>query len=307
VIFRLLRGQGTGKALHLEGRNWMEKTWTWSTTGYAFADCTAESICEACRVAGMSGIEGAPPQIEGKTDAEVEAFGEAFRDAGFSIETFHLPFSSEDDISSFYETVRRQAVDKIRDWMHRATQLGATVGIQHPTTTRYDVEVEGLDAYIGRLARSLAVLLPEAEKLGFTIAIENMLPAGGGRFVSKPEHVARLSSEFGSPSFGFCLDTGHALVAAGDPALAAEIQDAMGTRLVAFHLADNDGARDLHIAPGRGLVDWRGVFRRTSEAGYTRAMCIEAGPFAPGPPYTPEHWRTLVAETDALSACALAD
>ena len=285
----------------------MQKTWTWSTTGYGFSGYTAESICEVCRVAGLSGIEGAPPLAEGKTDAEVEAFGRVFRDAGQRIETFHLPFSAEDDIASFYETVRRRAVDKILEWMDRAAQMGATVGIQHPTTTRHDVAVEGLDAYVRHLGKSLSVLLPAAEKTGFVIAVENMLPAGGGRFASAPEHIERLASEFGSSSFGFCLDTGHALVAAADPARAGEIQDAMGSRLVAFHLADNEGARDLHIAPGRGLVDWRGVFRRASETGFSRAMCIETGPFAPGPPYTPEHWRAMVAATDVLATSSLAD
>ena len=283
----------------------MHKTWTWSVTGYGLTGKSFEDIQGICKAAGMAGIEGAPPLVEGKTDAELEAAGKAFRDAGLQIETFHLPFSAEDDIASFYETVRRQAVDKILRWMDRAALMGASIGIQHPTTTRYNVDVEGLDAYLKQIGKSLNVLLPAAEKLGFILAIENMLPAGGGRFFSSPEHIERLLQAFAHPGLGFCLDTGHALVAAGGHGRAGEFLDAMSPALVAFHLADNEGARDLHIAPGRGLVDWNGVFRGAVGIQFSRTMCIETSPFAPGPNYSADDWKALVSDTDALAEKAL--
>ena len=53
--------------------------------------------------------------------------------------------------------------------MERAALVGASIGIQHPTTTRYSVDVEGLDAYMRQLGRSFDTLLPAAENLGFVI------------------------------------------------------------------------------------------------------------------------------------------
>ena len=283
----------------------MQKTWSWSVTGYQVADRSPEQVFEICNDAGLSGIEGAPPILEGLRDPEIEALGRQYREAGLTIETFHLPFSGEDDISSFYETVRKAAVDKALLWMERAAAVGAAVGIQHPTTNRCSVDVEGLDTYLRQIDRSLKVLLPAAQSLGFTIAIENMLPSGGGRFCSRIEHFERLVAEHAGPGFGFCLDTGHALCAAGAPEGVAGFLDVMVPHMAAYHLADNAGDRDSHLMPGHGLVDWDAFFRRASETGFSRAMCIETPPFAAGPDYSPKAWQGMVAEADALVARAI--
>ena len=191
----------------------MRKAWTWTTTGYTLAGKSHDEIVETCRFAGLAGIEGSPPLFEGKTETELQVLGASYRDAGLCIETFHLPFSADDDIASFYETTRRRAVDNMRFWMGKASLLGATVGIQHPTTNRTDAGVEGLETYFRQIGKSLDTLLREAEALDFTIALENMLPSGGGRFTSRPEHFERIIRDFAHPNLGFCLDTGHALVA----------------------------------------------------------------------------------------------
>ena len=282
----------------------MQKTWPWTVTGYNFVDNTFEEAREICIGAGIAGIEGSMPLIDGKSEAEVEAAGQAYAEAGLSVETFHLPFSAEDDIASFYETARRQAADRMLLWMERASLFGATVGIQHPSTSHCSVDVEGLDPYVRQIGRSLESLLPAAERLGFTIAIENMLPTGGGRFGSRPEHFETLIREFGHPYLGFCLDTGHALVAGG-PEGAGEFFEVMAPHLVAYHLADNAGDRDSHLAPGRGLVDWTTVFRQAAQVGYDGTMCIETPPFAHGPDYSMEAWKALVADAEALATEAL--
>lgn len=283
----------------------MQKGWTWTTTGYGLAEKSHDEIIDTCRFAGLAGIEGATPLFEGKTEAELQAIGGSYRSAGLCIETFHLPFSPDDDIASFYETTRRQAVDKMRLWMGRASLIGATVGIQHPTTNRTDANVEGLETYFIQIGKSLDALLREAEGLDFTIALENMLPSGGGRFTSRPGHFERIVRDFAHPNLGFCLDTGHALVAArGD---AHRFFEVMGPRMVAFHLADNAGDRDSHLAPGHGRVDWRMFFRHAAQIGYKRTMCIETPPFDFGPDYSDCAWKKMVDDTDALAESVLED
>ena len=163
--------------------------------------------------------------------------------------------------------------------------------------------MEGLESYFRQIGKSLDVLLREAEALNFTIALENMLPSGGGRFTSRPEHFERIIRDFAHPKLGFCLDTGHALVAGrGD---AHRFFEVMGPRMVAFHLADNAGDRDSHLAPGHGRVDWRRFFRHAGRIGYKRSMCIETSPFDFGPDYTDNAWKQMVADTDALAETAL--
>jgi len=99
------------------------------------------------------------------------------------------------------------------------------------------------------------------------------------------------------------LDTGHALVSGG-PEGAGAFFEAMASHLAAFHLADNAGDRDSHLAPGHGLVDWDQFFRQVAPLDYGYGMCVEAPPFAPAP-YSLEAWERMFAELDELVRQAL--
>ncbi len=287
----------------------MRLPWTLTVTGYGFAGHTFAQIAETCVAAGIAGIEGAPPLVAELSDAQIESGAGEFRDAGLEMETFHLPFDAHLDIASFYRTVREQAVEELKPWIARVGAAGANVAILHPTTSRYDVDVEGLDAYAAAIGASLEELLRVAADHGVTLAVENMLPIAGGmgwRFTSRPEHLERIRNTSSHPNLGFCLDAGHALVAGG-PDGAHAIFEAMGSKVVAFHLQDTAGDRDVHIAPGRGLVDWPRVFRHAQEIGYRGTMCIETGPFChvQRGRFTVEDWRGLVEDTKALVEQAL--
>ena len=288
----------------------MHIPWTLSVTGYGFVGHSFPQIAEACVAAGIAGIEGAPPLVEGLSEGEIRDGAAELRNAGIEIPSFHLPFDAPLDIASFYRTVRSKAVEELKPWITRAGWCGAKAAILHPTTTSYDVSVEGLDPYTQHLSESLEALLPVAAERGVILAVENMLPVAGGlgwRFTSRPEHFEAIKEACPHPNLGFCLDTGHALVAGG-PEGAPKFFEAMWPRVVAYHLSDTSGDRDMHIAPGRGLVDWRRVFRRAKEAGYQGSMCIETGPFAhlSRGRFPAEAWRGLVEDTTALAAEALA-
>jgi len=281
----------------------MRKRWSWSVSGYQMTDKTQEEIFFLCQQAGIAGIEGVPPLFSGLSDQELETVGREYSRQGIKIETFHLPFAASDDVASFYESVRKKACDNIRVWIERAALLGVNVAILHPTTSRFSVDVEGVDRYMQALGRSLEKLLPLAADLGISIAIENMLPGQGGRFGSRIDHFTLIASEFAHPNLGFCLDTGHALVAQRGEF--SQLLAAMGSNIRAFHLQDNAGDRDSHLAPGHGLVDWKLVFTNMMEMGYSGTACIEAPPFSYGPDYSLESWQQLIAETDALATKAL--
>ena len=285
----------------------LTKKWTWSTTGHQLNAMSHDEIIAFCPEAGLAGIEGAPYQFEGLTGKALDQIGERYRAAGVRIETFHLPMTAESDIAAFYETDRLHAVQVVRTWMERSARIGATIGVQHPTMSSYSVETEGLDNFVRQLGRSLRTLLPEAERLNYTIALENMMPGSRGpRLGARPEHFARIIKEFDHPHLGCVLDTGHALVAAG-PDHADEFHAVLAPHLVAYHLSDNAGDRDSHLAPGHGRVDWTRVFRRAAKIGYAGCMCIETPPFAAGAngTYSVAAWRQLVQDTDRLATAAL--
>ena len=283
----------------------MAPTWTWTTTGFGLLGKSHEQIRSLCQYAGLSGIEGAPEMFATASQQELERIAAEYEAEGLRFDTFHLPLSSNDDIASFYETTRRAAVDQAVRWIEAASSLGVRACIQHPTTCRHDAAVDGYDGFLQQFGKSLETMLERAAACGVTVAVENMLPGeAGGRFGSHPSHFEDFAREFGHPNLGFCLDTGHALVAAHEGA--HEFPAAMGERLIAFHLADNAGDRDSHLGPGHGRVEWSHVFRAAARLGHAHSMCIETSPFDYGPDFSDDAWKGLVDDTAALARDALA-
>ena len=281
----------------------LDQSWAWSLhSGFFGRD--HEAILSLCQAVGIHFVNIPGRHIEGLSIRELENLERSYAEAGVRIDSFHLPFTAQDDLTSFYETERRRAVDRTRTWLERIPALKVRVAVQHPGTNRYSVDIEGLDPYLRQLGRSLETLLPVAESNDVQFALENMLPGpDGGRLGSRPRHFERFAAEFDHPYFGFCLDTGHALVSGG-PEGAGAFFEAMASHLAAFHLADNAGDRDSHLAPGHGLVDWDQFFRQAARLDYRYGMCVEAPPFAPGP-YSLEAWERMFAELDELVRQAL--
>ena len=117
---------------------------------------------------------------------------------------------------------------------------------------------------------TLEKLLPEAERLGIVIAVENSYEIS-----NTPDEVRYYIQYFNHPNLGCCFDAGHANVMASAPGKKLEkyhpdVLDAWHGRIVQYdgaleklapwivtmHLHDNDGFSDQHSLPGTGTVDW---------------------------------------------------
>ena len=117
---------------------------------------------------------------------------------------------------------------------------------------------------------SLERLLPEAEKLGLILALENSYERS-----NTPEAVAAFVEHFRSPSLGCCLDVGHAHLMEPFPGKKREryfdemdlawgerieeysgALERMAPHIVTCHLHDNDGYSDAHQLPGEGSIRW---------------------------------------------------
>lgn len=146
--------------------------------------------------------------------------------------------------------------------------------------------------------RSLAKAATLAERLGVTIAIENLAPVyvGPDALSHTPSVLRSMANRIGSPALGLCLDIGHANVVAGlrrtDP---MNLIEPALDRAVLFHLHDNLGARwggesppeldplrlDLHLPPGRGTVPWERLGPRL--AAHDAPLLLEIHPPRPSP------------------------
>ena len=263
---------------------------------------TYEEITEICRESGFAGIEGSVPLFANQSEGKLQKIGKLFQDAGLQIETFHLPHVDpvKDDIATLYEVDREKVESNMKRIIDQAVILGSSIGILHPTTRKdHNTNVEGIDRLLGQAGKTLDALLRHGEQYNFKIAIENMLPYTGERLGCKVEHLEKILSRYDHPNLGFCFDTGHALVSAGEKAM--ELFRFMKDRVIAFHLDDNAGDRDSHLAPGHGRFFWKEFFAELREMNFQNTICVEAPPFAYGPDYSIEAWKTLHEELRTLA------
>ena len=85
-------------------------------------------------------------------------------------------------------------------------------------------------------------------------------------------HTTFLSS-LKQPGAGFCLDTGHLMTFAHSTW--EQWLPAMLPWLGQLHLHDNNGARDEHLAPGKGLFDFPGLFAFLRKNGSRPILTLE--------------------------------
>ena len=143
---------------------------------------------------------------------------------------------------------------------------------------------------------SLEKLIPEAEKLGLVIAVENSYERS-----NTAGEAVYYASYFDTPAIGCCFDAGHAhmMEPAGkvrekyfvemDYAWGEEIEffpDSLGKMMpyiVTCHLHDNNGYADSHALPGTGTIAWKELFERLQQAPRLISMLSEVYMGANGP------------------------
>jgi len=273
-----------------------------SPAGFIKTNKSFEEIIDICLKSGFVGIEWVFSMSEKKSDQELEKIGKLFRDAGLVIDTFHLPYTDtvNHDPATLYEADRKKVTDIMKKNIDQAVLLGSSIGILHPTTKKdCYTEEEGIDRLMLQLGKTFEAMLKHCEQYKFKIAIENMLPRLGDRLGCKIKHLEEIIKRCDHPLLGFCLDTGHALISHGEKAM--DVFHFMKNKLIAFHLADNAGDKDSHLAPGHGNFFWKEFFTELEKIDYHGAMCVETPPFSYGPNYSIEAWQTLRKELKILS------
>jgi sugar phosphate isomerase/epimerase len=68
------------------------------------------------------------------------------------------------------------------------------------------------------------------------------------------------------------VDVGHAFI---NRWRMEELFIALGDRLKALHLHDNDGRKDSHLPLGEGVIDWESIFAALRKAGSEPDIVLE--------------------------------
>jgi sugar phosphate isomerase/epimerase len=169
------------------------------------------------------------------------------------------------DLISSNEAVRERTLDYMRDCVDLVAGLGgeelsvvpSTVGKTEPETdgpTEWRWAVEGLKA-----------LSDHARGKGVRLALEP-LNRFETYFLNRSDQALALAGAVG-PDCGVCLDTFHGNIEEDD--LLGSIQ-AVGARLVDFHVADNN-----RMAPGMGALPWPAIMDALHGVGYDGAVTVE--------------------------------
>jgi sugar phosphate isomerase/epimerase len=158
--------------------------------------------------------------------------------------------------------------------------------IFHPVTYNYHIDsFEQRELIMEYNVRWFKMLLGCAKKNGIRILIENTfdfakVQQGKGDLTiqfSRGCDMLEIVNRIDDPSFGICLDTGHANISNED---IPQMIRSFGKHLYALHLNDNYGLigpiyEDLHLFPGYGRLPWGDIFKALYEIGYTGIFNLE--------------------------------
>lgn len=86
-----------------------------------------------------------------------------------------------------------------------------------------------------------------AGPLGVRLLVENIITEP-----TTPEHLQLILQTGHLDNVGVCLDLGHAHI---NPGIEQAV-GVLGDRIVSLHVHDNHGAKDEHLWPGEGTIDW---------------------------------------------------
>lgn len=148
----------------------------------------------------------------------------------------HLPYTA--DFLSLSDNVKELHLKNIKLAIKYSERLGIKTLVIHPIKG----SIEDNLCYFKRIIPSL--------KAGMMLAIENMEREDE---IYSAEDLIDLADTLGT---GICLDTGHANMMGLD--IPAFIEKC-GERLIATHIADNNGLEDQHMLPGFGNIDWENI------------------------------------------------
>ncbi|MBP5639641.1 MAG: sugar phosphate isomerase/epimerase [Victivallales bacterium] len=255
------------------------------------ADATAEMIPE--RVANLAsyGVRrvmlDASQLMKAADDlAYLHAMQNALKNNGLVVYDAHAPHGPHDSFGFPAPEAEHLCLEKAHKAMVVAAELGAKTVTFHVDRTRrvgnmvdeFGVfEKVELEKARSRILHQLEIVLPEAQRLGLMIALENLfLPS------STAEFLASIMRGMPHPNLGLNYDSGHALLLERQPGKKSEDiaewirigwdddcvifqddqLDAMLPYVITCHIHDNRGKDDEHLLPGQGIADWKRIVER---------------------------------------------
>ena len=210
------------------------------------------------------------------TDSGAKKFVRRLRrigeDNGITCNQSHAPFPSD----------RPEMTDFLFRAIEYTAEVGGEICVIHPATKS---GLAGNEELFGKL-------LPFAKRHNVVIATENVWHWDREKDQVRdtigmtPDSFNALLDLFNDEHFVACLDIGHAEMR-GTNTTAVEMIKALGNRLKALHIHDNDRWHDSHQIPFSMDIDFYSVAKALKEINYTGDFTLEASAYLNG--YTKEN------------------
>lgn len=171
------------------------------------------------------------------------------------------------NVAAATEEMRDLSLQKNKGFLRVAGELGAEGLILGPGKANplFPLPTATLEGYF---FRALDQLVPEAEKYGVRLFVENMpfafLPAAG--------EVMDVLSRYGNGSIEVCYDVANGHFTGEDP------NDGLRTvssRLGVVHVSDTGRSVYRHDAVGKGEIDFSRIPAAIAETGYDKPVLLE--------------------------------
>ncbi len=224
------------------------------------AKIAARDKLQLAKDAGLDGVE--IPSF--KTQTEVEEVAAIAADVGLEIHSvmggthWQLPLSSTD------EAARVAGVNGIKHALQVASWAGADTVLVVPGVVTEDVSYA---AAFDLSQKSLRELLPSAEELGITMALENVW----NKFLLSPLEFREYIDSFEHELVKAYFDVGNILLY-GYP---HQWIDILGERIVKVHIKDFDTGTKNFVALLTGSVDYPRVANALRGIGYNGYLTAE--------------------------------
>ena len=192
----------------------------------------------------------------------------AIRGAGLEISQTHGPWRYPPRDADPCD--RAERFEKMSRAIEGTSILGCRYMVVHPLMPfgREDSDEKTVWEVNVAFFRELAAV---ARERGVAVCLENMPFPGQSQ--ASVMNTLRLIHDIGAEGIGFCLDTGHCLRTGDEPSEALRL--AMKEKHLVLHVHDNDGTKDQHLTPGRGIADWKTFARTLREVGFAGSVSIE--------------------------------
>ena len=219
---------------------------------------------------GIGILEATPIVTDNKAwqvgdDRSTQNFIHLCQNHSVNVESIHSFYMAElgHNMTDPDPEVREKAIALNLGMFKAAREVGAKYIVVH----LFDENVQRTKGETQFYAKeALKKLLPEAEKTGVSIAVENLY------YEWTISQINKLLDELNHPLLGICLDTGHA-------ALYSTPHDELalcGDRLLGFHIHDNWLKNDDHLIPFRGETDWQAFCQALLKNGYKGSLMFES-------------------------------